>query len=95
MTNYEFMFIIDSSLSEDEKNKSIDNLKSILEKFSAKIAWEEVIWEKKLAYKINWSSVWYYIILNLEMDWEKIKDISKEINLNKEIWRYIFISKQD
>jgi len=94
MTNYEFMFIVDPSLSEDERKKSTDNLKSILEKFSAKITKEDVIGEKKLAYKINGSSVWNYTILDLEMEWEKIKDISKEINLNREIWRYMFVSKE-
>ena len=94
MSNYELMFMIDSSASEDERNKSTDNLKSILEKFSAKILAEEIIWEKKLAYKINWSSVAYYTLLELEMNWENIKDISKEINLDRSIWRYMFVSKE-
>jgi ribosomal protein S6 len=37
MTNYEFMIIVDPSLSEDDRNTSTDNLKSILKKFSAKV----------------------------------------------------------
>jgi len=90
MTNYEFMFIVDSSLAEEDRNTSVSNLKSILEKFSTKITKEEVIGEKKLAYKINKSSIGYYIILELEMNWEEIKNISKEINLDKNIWRYMF-----
>jgi small subunit ribosomal protein S6 len=94
MANYEFMFIVDTSLSEEDRNTSIWNLKSILEKFSAKIAWEEVIGEKKLSYKINGSSTGYYIILDLEMNWENIKEISKEINLERTIWRYMFVSKE-
>jgi small subunit ribosomal protein S6 len=62
------MFIVDTSLSEDDRNKSVDNLKSILEKFSVKITNEEVIGEKKLAYKINKSATGFYTILKLEMN---------------------------
>ncbi len=94
MAKYELMVIIDPSLSEEEKNTSIWNLKSILEKYSAKIEKEDVWAEKKLAYKINKSDTGYYILYNLELDWKNIKDISKKINLDRKVWRYMFV-KQD
>ena len=94
MANYELMFIIDPSLSEEDKTSRIDNFKSILEKFSAKVEKEEIIGEKKLAYKINKSITGFYIILDLEMNWEEIKNISREINLEKTIWRYMFTKKE-
>ena len=94
MANYELMFIIDPSLSEEDKTSRIDNFKSIIEKFSAKIEKEEIIGEQKLAYKINKSTTGFYIILDLEMNGEEIKNISKEINLEKTIWRYMFTKKE-
>ncbi len=48
---------------------------------------------KKLAYKINSSEKWYYILYIIEMDWKEIKNITKEMNLNKNIWRFMFVSK--
>jgi len=68
MANYELMFIIDPSLSEEDKTSRIDNFKSILEKFSAKVEKEEVIGEQKLAYKINKSTTGFYVLLDLEMN---------------------------
>jgi small subunit ribosomal protein S6 len=68
MAKYELMVIIDPSLSEEDRNASIDNLKSILEKNSAKITKEDVWAEKKLAYKINKSETGYYILFELELD---------------------------
>ena len=94
MANYELMFIIDPSLSEEDKTSRIDNFKSIIEKFSAKVEKEEIIGEQKLAYKINKSTTGFYIILDLEMNGEEIKNISKEINLEKTIWRYMFTKKE-
>jgi small subunit ribosomal protein S6 len=48
-----------------------------------------------MAYKINKSDIWFYILYELNMDWKKIKDLSKTINLNKNIWRYMFVKKDD
>jgi len=90
MANYELMFIVNPALSEEEKNTSIADFKAILEKFSAKIKKEEVIGEQKLAYKINKSTTGFYVLQELEMNGEEIKNISKEVNLNKNIWRYMF-----
>ena len=94
MANYELMFIIDPTLSEEDRNKSIDKLKAVFDKNSIKIEKQDLIWEQKLAYKINKSSKWYYVLLDLEMDWKEIKNISKDINLDKSIWRYMFTKKE-
>ena len=90
MANYELMFIVNPALSEEERKTSIGDFKVTLEKFSAKIEKEEVIGEQKLAYKINKSTTGFYILQELEMNWEEIKNISKEVNLNRNIWRYMF-----
>jgi small subunit ribosomal protein S6 len=89
------MAIINPSLSEEDRNSSIDNLKSILEKAWTKVEKEDIWGEKKLAYKINRSTTGFYILLDLDLDWTKIKDISKEINLDRNIWRYMFVKKED
>ena len=48
---------------------------------------------KKLAYKINGSEKGFYCLYDLNMDGKIIKDLSKTINLNKNIWRYMFVNK--
>jgi len=94
MANYEFMLILDPSLSEEDRTASITEMKSTLEKYSAKIEKEDIWGEKKLSYKINRSEKGYYILLDIELDWTKIKDISKNLNLQTNIWRYMFVKKE-
>lgn len=94
MANYELMAIINPNLSEDERNILIGELKSSLEKNSAKIEKEDVWGDKKMAYKINKSDRWFYLLYELDMDGKQIKDLSKTINLNKNIWRYMFVKKE-
>lgn len=95
MANYELMAIVNPTISEDERNTLIAELKAALEKNSAKIEKEDIWGDKKMAYKINKSDRWFYILYELDMDGKQIKDLSKTINLNKNIWRYMFVKKED
>ena len=95
MVKYEFMMIVDPTISEEERNNKIDAVKSILDKAGAKITNEDVWGDKKLAYKINKQDRAFYVLYTLELDWTKIKEISTQINLNRNIWRYMFTKIED
>jgi small subunit ribosomal protein S6 len=90
MTKYEFMLIMDPSLTEEERTASLTELKELFEKNSVKIEKEDVWGDKKLAYKINKSDRGFYILFDLEFDGTLIKNLSTSINLNRSIWRYMF-----
>ena len=93
MANYELMLIVNPSLTEDERNTSIWELKALFESNSVQIEKEDVWWDKKLAYKINGSERGFYYLYDLCMDGKLIKELNKTINLNKNIWRYMFVNK--
>lgn len=94
MANYELMAIINPTVTEDERNASIGELKELFTKNSVKIEKEDVWGDKKMAYKINKSDRAFYILFDLELDGKLIKDLSKTINLNTNIWRYMFVKKE-
>jgi len=91
MTKYEYMVILDPSISEEERNSSINELKALFEANNVKIENEDVWGNKKLAYKINRSEEGFYILFNLEMDGKAIKVMNSTINLDKNIWRHMFV----
>lgn len=93
MAQYELMLIINPSLADADRATTIESLKSILEKSSAKIEKEDIWGEKKLAYKINSSDKGFYILYDLEMDGKNIKTITNAINLDKNVWRHMFVRK--
>lgn len=94
MAKYELMLILDPTMSEEDRNSSLDNLRTLFKNVKAKIEKEDIWWEKKLAYKINKSNKGFYVLLDLELDWKNIKELSKSINLDKNIWRYMFTRKE-
>lgn len=95
MRKYELMLILNSSISEEDRNNSLTELKNLLEKNEVKIEKEDVWGDKKLAYKINKSDRGFYVLFSLDMDGKLIKELSKSINLDKNIIRYMFAKLED
>lgn len=94
MANYELMLMVNPNVGEEDRTQTLDTIKALLEKNSAKITKEDIWGDKKLAYKVNKSETAYYVLLQLELDWVKIKEINTTLNLEKNLWRYMFV-KQD
>lgn len=90
MRKYELMLILNSSISEEERTASLTELKNLLEKNEVKIEKEDIWWDRKLAYKINKSDRGFYVLLSLDMNGKIIKEVSKSINLDRNIIRYMF-----
>ena len=89
MNKYELMLILNSSISEEDRNHSLEELRNLLTKNEVKIEKEDIWWDRKLAYKINKSDRGFYVLFSLEMNGKLIKELSKSINLNKAIIRYM------
>ena len=94
MAKYELMLILDSAASDEERTKLLITVKEILESNSWKIEKEDIWGDKKMAYKINGTDRAFYVLYTLELDWTKIFDITKKFNLEKNMWRHMFV-KQD
>ena len=94
MAKYELMLIVNPSISEADRNTSLENVKNALTNAWAKIEKEDVWWDKKLAYKINSSDRGFYVLFTLEMNGKSIVEITKLMNLDLNIWRHMFV-RQD
>ena len=95
MIDYELMIIVDPTLAEKDRDASFTKIKKLIKEFSGKVESEELMGEKKLAYKINRSEKGFYTLLNLKLKGESIKEISKQMNLYSEVWRYMFVRMED
>ena len=88
------MLILNPHASEDERNTTIDVIKKILKDASAKITAEDIWGDKKLAYTINKADRAYYILYTISADPETLKSMTKELNLEKDIWRHMFVKQE-
>ena len=53
MNKYELMLILNSSISEEDRNHSLEELRNLLTKNEVKIEKEDIWWDRKPAYKIR------------------------------------------
>ena len=89
------MLILDPTVTEDERNETIESIGKMLKSAKAKITKEDVWGDKKMAYKINKSDRGFYILYFIEIDGEELKEITKQLNLEKHIWRHMFVKIED
>ena len=93
---YELLYIVPSPLTEKDLPIVSEKVKIFVEKLGGKILKEENLGNKKLAYQIKQNFRGFYVLVNFEMETEKIKELNNKLKLMPEILRHmitIFIPK--
>ena len=90
MRNYEIMFIVKPTLSEDEVKKVADENKKIITDNGGKLTKQDNLGQRELAYEINDFKSGYYFLFNLESEDDKaIKEFDRLSRINKNIVRHL------
>ena len=100
MREYEIMFIVRPTLSEDEIKKVASSFQKTLETNGAKVTGVDAWGQKTLAYDIKvGSNVYksgYYFVLNIESKDDKaVKEFDRLALISQDIIRHIIINKED
>ena len=93
MRKYELTFIFRAE--EDKMTAAKEAVKAILAKKSAKIIKEEDLGERVLSYEIKKQSRGWYFFYNIEMDSAEIASADKEIRLNSDVLKFLFVRAED
>jgi small subunit ribosomal protein S6 len=100
MRNYEIMFIVRPTLSEDEINKVAETFKGTLESHGNKVTGVDAWGQKPFAYDIKKSSdvykSGYYFVYQVEAsDDAGIKEFDRLAGISADIIRHLIIRKED
>ena len=88
--------ILNPQLEEKARTELIAEIQEELKDHKFSVASEDVWGSKDLAYRINGSDKGFYILNVLESeDPEQVIEVSKLLNLKKELWRYMFTRLED
>ena len=90
MRNYEIMFIVKPTLSEDETKKVVENFGKILTDNGAKITEQKEMGQRELAYEIKkFKSGYYYLyFIEAEND-EAIKEFDRLAGISSDVIRHL------
>ena len=100
MRNYEIMFIVKPTLSEEDIQKVADSFKSTLEDLGSKVTSVDAWGQRTLAYDIKKGSEvfksGYYYVYQVEAEDDKgIKEFDRLAGISSDIVRHLVIRKED
>lgn len=93
MKNYELLYIIDGTLSDEDKEKTINAVKELVEN-NGGVCQEPDKWGmRKYAYPINYKNEGFYCLMNFEASDKAPAAVSEKLNINKNIVRHMIVAK--
>ncbi len=100
MRNYEIMFIVKPTLSEEDIKKTADNFKAVLETNGSKVTNVDAWGQRTLAYEMKKGSEvfksGYYFVYQVEANDDKgIKEFDRLAGISSDIVRHLIIKKED
>lgn len=93
MNKYETIFLMKSDITEEQKNKVIDNIKNYLTT-NGKIAKTEDLGLKTLAYEIKTYKQAYYYLIEFDAKYEAISELERIYRINNDILKFIVVRKE-
>jgi len=93
MKNYEVLYIVDASLSDEEKEKVVLSVKDLFEKNGCTTQEPDRWGVRKYAYPINYKAEGYYCLMNFEADDSVLSSITNKLNIDKNIVRHMIVAK--
>ncbi len=92
MTNYELMFILDPTLTDDEKKAAIEKVQATITEFGE--LGESDVWGlRKLAYPIQKKNEGYYVVTEFKADTDFPKELDRRIKISDKIIRHMIVNK--
>lgn len=90
MRNYEIMFIVKSTLGEDEIKKVVKSFENILTSNGAKINNIKEMGQREFAYEIKKMKTGYYFLLDMEAaDDKAIKEFDRLALISNDVVRHL------
>ena len=95
MTNYEIMFIVRPTLSEEEIKGVVTNFEKVLTDNGASNVNVKEMGQKELAYEIKKFNTGYYYLFVVEASKEAEQEFNRVARINENLLRYLIVRVED
>ncbi len=96
MRNYEIMYIIRTTIAEDEIKKVAKSFEKVLTDNGAKITDVNDMGQRELAYEINDAKSGYYYVITVQANDDKaISEFDRLARNSKDVVRHLITKKED
>lgn len=93
VNHYELLYLVSGNYTEDELGPIKQKVADLVKKFDGAISFEDSLGKKKLAYPVNHTHHGYYILVEFDLEGEKLKELERNIGLTNEVLRHMVVKK--
>ena len=94
MKNYEIMFIVKTTIGEDEVKATSKKFQDVLTKEGAKISDFNEMGQRELAYEIKDCKTGFYFVITCEAGDKAIKEFDRLAAIDNNVIRHLIINKE-
>jgi small subunit ribosomal protein S6 len=95
MNNYEVLYVIDGTISDEEIKKQVEKFTGLVTKNGGEVVDVNEWGKRRLAYQINYKSEGYYVLMNFKSDSDFPKELERNFGINEKILRYMVERKPE
>lgn len=87
MSKYEVLYIIDNDVADEKKNDIVAKLQDLITTNGGNVVKVDVWGTRKYAYKINFKSEGYYVLMTFEAEGDFVAELERQMRNNESIVR--------
>ena len=91
MNKYELMYIISCDATEEQREALIEKFKAMVESKGGVVLGVDKLGMKKFAYKINFKTEGFYVLMNFEANADVVKEMNNAMNIADLVVRQMFV----
>ena len=93
MNKYEMLYIIQNDVDDEVKNKIVEKYSKLVESLNGMVESVDKWGTKKYAYKINFKSEGYYVLMNFTAADTVPQELSRQLGNDENVVREMIIRK--
>ncbi|MCI5819950.1 MAG: 30S ribosomal protein S6 [Acidaminococcus sp.] len=93
MNKYEMLYIIQNDVDDEVKNKIVEKYSKLVESLNGTVESVDKWGTKKYAYKINFKSEGYYVLMNFTAADTVPQELSRQLGNDENVVREMIIRK--
>ncbi len=91
MNRYEVMYLISPKIKDEDLNPLTEQLRTLISKHEGKVAEEEDLGKKKLAYPIKHFRHGFYYVMYFDMPGAKLSALEADLKMTDDVLRYLIV----
>ncbi len=94
MINYEIMFIVDPTLDDEMKEKTVETVKEIIST-AGEVKNTEIWGLRKLEYPIEKKTEGYYAVIDFQAEPTLPKELDRRLRISDNVIRHLIVNKDE